>query len=345
MDGEIWQRLMLLESHDLITDKFKHLHARHLSASRSAEIRSAARQSREYFRQAMTASLAVRPLLTFYGVASLSRSLTLLLRRTSGESSLKKGHGLETCNWSSTLKSDLAISLSQIGSLRVRTCNGLLSDMIGATQNRLCMHVRSQAVDWRLDYNVPPPGIELKVSDLLERLPDLRADLQKAAMAMRFQSVGEMSYTDGDGFSASLSSAPLAAVREAYEGVGYQFVANGSNERLTANSAAFSRAIPQFYHTYVQKTFGSIPDLNLVEPFGIDHRFSQLGITYIVSYVLGMLARYFPTHWMALIEGTKGDRIWPTLNRAQQYVETAFPELVVELIDDIADHPLTPLNG
>ncbi|WP_412177390.1 hypothetical protein [Mesorhizobium sp. YC-39] len=47
-----------------------------------------------------------------------------------------------------------------------------------------------------------------------------------------------------------------------------------------------------------------------------------------------MLARYYPTHWMALMGGEKGDVLWPSINAAQHYVETAFPELVLKLIED-----------
>jgi hypothetical protein len=45
-----------------------------------------------------------------------------------------------------------------------------------------------------------------------------------------------------------------------------------------------------------------------------------------------MLTRYFPTHWVALHSGTKGDGLWPTISAAQNYVESVFPELVIELI-------------
>ena len=64
-------------------------------------------------------------------------------------------------------------------------------------------------------------------------------------------------------------------------------------------------------------------------------RFSQLAITYMLSYFLGMLTRYFPTHWIALHSGAKGDALWPTIHAAQKYVELAFPELTIELIHDI----------
>ena len=102
----------------------------------------------------------VRPLLTFYGVASLARSTLLLLKRVSGEESLTRGHGLETVGWSNTLSGDLPSALKSLGTLKVRTSAGLYSDFLKETGNRVCMHVRSSAVDWRLTYNQPPLGEE-----------------------------------------------------------------------------------------------------------------------------------------------------------------------------------------
>jgi len=47
-----------------------------------------------------------------------------------------------------------------------------------------------------------------------------------------------------------------------------------------------------------------------------------------------MLARYYPTHWMALVRGEKGDAAWPAVNTSLSYVEQAYPELVWEFISD-----------
>jgi len=70
---------------------------------------------------------------------------------------------------------------------------------------------------------------------------------------------------------------------------------------------------------------------------------SQLGFTYVLSYILGMLTRYFPTHWVAVQGGSKGDALWPTLRAAQDYVERAFPELILELIQtSLADSKKAP---
>ena len=98
----------------------------------------------------------------------------------------------------------------------------------------------------------------------------------------------------------------------------------------------FNQMTPQFMHTYVQKMFGTIPNLHIIEPFPNLQRYSQIAATYMLSYFLGMLARYYPTYWVALMQGERGDILWPTLNRAQHLVERAFPELTIELITSVA---------
>ena len=49
---------------------------------------------------------------------------------------------------------------------------------------------------------------------------------------------------------------------------------------------------------------------------------------YLVSYCLGMLSRYFPSVWMALLRNEKGDFAQPLLARAVEAMETEFPECV-----------------
>jgi YaaC-like Protein len=108
---------------------------------------------------------------------------------------------------------------------------------------------------------------------------------------------------------------------------------------LTGSADLVSEKTPQFMHAYIHKTFGTIPSLFLAAPMPSGNRYSQLCITYMVGFVLGMLARYFPTHWVSLAQGNKGDALWPTLNRAHRFVEESFPELAAEMIEDILAHP------
>jgi YaaC-like Protein len=127
MQHETWQQLLSFESRDLVSMWFKRIHGRDLNARRAKEITAAAKQAREFFRNSHAADNSVKPLLTFYGVASLARALTLILKRDGGEEGLTKGHGLETIDWSNQLSGDLSVGLAALNGLKIRTCSGLFS--------------------------------------------------------------------------------------------------------------------------------------------------------------------------------------------------------------------------
>lgn len=75
---EVKQQLLQLENRDVVKKWFKKIHHRELSTSRAKEINAAAKQSAEFFRNAENASYSVRPLLTYYGVYTLSRALAIV---------------------------------------------------------------------------------------------------------------------------------------------------------------------------------------------------------------------------------------------------------------------------
>ena len=76
---EVWQNLRALESFDNVKIWFNRIHHKDLNSRRTNEIICAARQAREYFKNAKQADYSVRSLLTFYGIASLSRATALSL--------------------------------------------------------------------------------------------------------------------------------------------------------------------------------------------------------------------------------------------------------------------------
>lgn len=335
MNNEIWQQLLSLESRDITAKWFNEIHARDINARRTKEINSAAKQAREYFRNSANSNHSVRPLLTFYGVASLSRALLLLLKRSGGEESLTGSHGLETVAWSDSMSGDVDKGLKSIGDLKIRTCRGLFADFLTYTDNRLSIHVNSSAVDWHICYDIPALGQELTVQDIVSRIPDLKRDLENISHVHNYSEVSEMNYSDANGFRAKVKSEHFSSQRNFFESNGYNLEDESRQVVITGDKNIFSSNLPLFVHTYIHKTFGTIPSLYISEPFAGKANYSQLSITYILSYFLGMLVRYYPTHWMSLSSGDKGDEWWPIINRAQQYVENAFPELVIELVNDI----------
>ena len=335
MNQEIWQQLLSLESRDITQQRFSQIYSRELNARRAREINAAAKQAREYFINASSSDYTVRPLLTFYGVASLSRALLLLLKVKGGEEGLTAGHGLETVGWGDVMSGDIASGLTRLGDLKIRTRAGLFSDFVTYTKNRVSIHVSSEKVDWRLCYGIPELGEEFLVADLFSRIPDLQKDYSNISDVIRYASVNKMTGSNDKGFLLKVKKEPFSQFRAVYEDFGYTATCKGDWCTITCDVETFKKETPLFIHTYVHKMFGSIPSLFLAEPFSGGTRYSQLCITYMVSYILGMLVRYYPTHWISLIQGEKGDSMWPTMNRAQQLVEQSYPELVAELINDI----------
>ena|SRR5688572_10044148 len=137
MRNAAWQSLFSLESRDAVCRWHRQLHGRDLSARRAKEITASAKQAREFFRNSEGSNDSVKPLLSFYGVASLSRSLSLLLRQGSGEEALTRGHGLETSRWTDVLSGDVSEGIAAAGTLTIKTSSGLFADFLRETENRI----------------------------------------------------------------------------------------------------------------------------------------------------------------------------------------------------------------
>ncbi len=335
-EQEIWQRLRALESFDNVQKWFGIVHKRNLNSRRTTEIICSAKQAREFFLNAKQSDYSVRSLLTFYGIASLSRAVTLLFKENGGEETLTKGHGLEVCDWSSVLSGDISEAIAKIGLLQVSTCKGLFNDFLTATKNTLCMHINSSGIDWTLPYTLPELGVTISLADLLSRLPDFSNDIKNiSSSTLHYAVAGDISYSPNGGFKVKVGKDACGSLLGCYERKGYTITnAECSQYILTCSSDVFCKNMPLFLHDYTNKMFGSIPQLYIIEVLENGHNYSEMGFCYLLAYFMGMLSRYYPTHWVSLISGRKGDLYWPIINRAQNYLETVFPELIVEYIEN-----------
>jgi hypothetical protein len=337
MPNAAWQSLYSLESRDAVCHWHKQIHNRDLNARRAKEITFSAKQAREFFRNSDQSNDSVRPLLSFYGVASLSRSLSLLLKKGSGEETLNRGHGLETSGWTDVLSGEISEGIGALATLKIKTSSGLFADFLRETDNRTCIHVNSSAVDWRLSYRLPQSGDEITLEELLSRIPDLQGEYSRSGRAAAYAQVQQMTYSPAIGFKAKVTAKQFESFKDSYTDAGFTVTRAGDFYEVASDAVLLGRSTPQFMHTYVNKMFGSIPTLHIVKPLANGARYSQLAVTYMTSYILGMLARYFPTHWVSLLSGEKGDALWPAINAAQRYIDSAFPEMVVEFIHDTLD--------
>lgn len=333
MNDKVWQELLVLESRDAVDRLYTKIHDRKLSASKAIAINNAAKQAREYFRNAFQSNYFVRPLLTFYGVASLSRALILLLKLKGGEETLTAGHGLTADGWRETFSGEIHQSLGALLDLKVHLCKGLFVDLLESTNNTTCVHVNSSGVDWSLNYDKPDNGFEMNFGDVLSRLPDLALELENADRTPIALFVNEMTFTSDSGLNVVTSSPIPELLKAKFEEAGYLLP---SDKVIKASEQVFSENMALFTHSHLNKQFGSIPRLAISPSIDGNGKFSEICMLYISSFYMSMLVRYFPTYWVSLVQGSKGDILWPAIYKAQQIVENSFPELVMELINHLS---------
>jgi len=332
MDSEVWSRLLSLESRDVVSEWFQRIHGLDLNARRAKEIVAASRQGREYFRNANRSEFSVKPLLTFYGVSSLARALSLLLRREGGEEGLAKGHGLQPANWPQVLSGDVSVALRRLGELRVQASHGLFLDLAHATGNQFFLSVRSMDEDDRITYSALQIGDTITLNDLFFRIPEIQPDYGLEQMEKYFAKLGDIelretfwgkvSGSQFESFSVDLTERGYN-VQKRHEGL---FHISTKIENFRANP-------PQLYKSYNKGR----TDLYILSSIN-GNLYSEICLMFVLGYYLGMLARYYPTYWMALLQGEKGDILLPAFNRAQRTVEEAFPVLVVETISYVLMH-------
>lgn len=330
MDSKIWQELLILESRDSVSNLYTKIHSRTLNAQRTIAITNAAKQAREYFRNAYNSNYTVKPLLTFYGIASLSRSLILLLKRSGGEETLSMGHGLTTEAWRDTFSGNMEQNLSSLLDLKISSSSGLFCDLITAIENTSCIHTNGSDPNWHITYLINDK-YELTFGDILKRLADIRSDLLTANHSPLNFPISAISFTISEGLKINTYSEVDNNL--ASELLKYNYTISEDSKVISATSDIFQEAHLTFTHTNLNKMFGSIPHLHFSPPLPSNKHVCEIGLLYIASFTMSMLVRYFPTIWVSITQGEKGDILWPTIYKTQQLVESSFPELVLEFIN------------
>jgi YaaC-like Protein len=338
---EPWAELSLFESRDLVERKFRERHERYLSAEKAREIVSAVAQSREFFRSAAAAADLVRPLLLYYGVLTLSRALILFLQPAHREATLKPSHGLSAVEWGQHLSS----GVQNLPTLRIRFEGGTLSELAEATHNR------ERTLIWVAPYPnrglfsqegsiTYPSGFELTAKDVLGRLPDIAplyeeifAELPSCMPAFVFH-LSASTHTDVDVFPLNGRLITEGDLRQT-------FGLNDVTEFRQATQHNFKR--PELHwswripHTTEQELKAALPhvamdskgDTYCVRQLPNGVRMSTLSLLFAAAFIAGMLARYYPTHWLSLLGRQKGDISLPLLRETLKTVESRYPELVL----------------
>ncbi|MDJ0919720.1 MAG: YaaC family protein [Henriciella sp.] len=346
MDKSTWDPLLKFESRDYLARHYQRLHSRSLSASKAHQIGACFTQAREYFTSTFSASAVVKPLLLYYGVASLCRAATLLKDARKTESSLTPAHGLTTCEWTSILSEGNTAILE----LKVRASKGLFKEFvnaIGNSQSFTWLNESNSTGHFRKDFgeiSFISDNSELTLGDLLSREHDLHSEYNIAI--------------DGEGnVDLGLIVAGGSSLKI------YFAISDRNNDPKKIEEMLRQYKFPEIVKYSVQPhpKFGQIPQLKtmcaeipgkgeelkfyaplayaqdrdfgwIVRPLPNGDNLIDIHRMAIEAYILGMFSRYYPARWVSLLTGETGDIARTVVINAVARIETQFPRQLSEHI-------------
>lgn len=323
-----WNTLREFETRDLTSRNFAARHGGNLSASKAHEITSNFIQAREYFRNASAADITVRPLLQYYGVLALSRALVLFLVPGMRECSMKPSHGLKPEDWQQTLSSGLA----GIADLRISMTEGTFHDLLVATDNNFYFRANSSAVNWQCGAGIPALESEFTFKDVASRIADISD--QYAAWIGASNPFSEMQSFKIDANENQYEFTLPASVTDT--SLNTIFPADKCpNRTINRDSTKVVVRYDQpFTPFFAQNSHGAfdIGDVVLYGPLNPDNYFTPLAACFMSSYILGMLARYFPSIWISLGRSVKGDAVYPLVTQMMDWIQETFPVMALDIL-------------
>lgn len=330
MNSTVWNALLNYESRELVAREFADRHPG-WKGSRSKEVAyevcATLRQARSYFNSATDADAAIKPLLLYYGALGLARGLILFTGHKMREANLDQKHGLTAKGWASELATEgkgiegLTINLDASGTFR---------ELVAAVSNQTLVSFNSSAVQWSCVHKpLGEEAMNIHFGDLIRRMPAVagftRRWLQLPPCFVAVHSIISSeplilkticSEADRDCLPAIFGAIPWTIIDK-----DVTFV----DVKLTPG------AVAPYIWSDREGPLG-IGNAYLIEDF-YNVQFCQIAAVFVAAYTLGMLARYYPSHWTALIRNERHDAALPTIQTLIGYVEKKFPEMVLDFLE------------
>jgi hypothetical protein len=280
----------------------------------------------------------------------MSRGLVLFLRSEIRETTLNPSHGVGAIEW----KDQLSKGLRELPNLTIRLQNGSFTELQQATCNAELFSIYDRGGLKRTTRIGPigemiKPGTLLTVRDVISRIPDLRYLYEQT-----FENLSECYKSDiqltGD---VNNKSVRVSIIQRMNSGL-------LSFDQLTTNLRLPDELVPNnsvdedkgeqvirysFDLTYQseEELFKQLPAIQndrngsmfLVSPLPDGTRLSSTASLYIIAYAMSMLARYYPSTWLSIINRTRGDFAYPIMKAALSLVQGKFPELILQRLQHI----------
>ena len=276
---------------------------------------------------AMDATNDVHPLLTYYGVLSMCRGLILFLSHTLRENGLSHAHGLTVKGWGEELAKDtgdvakLAITLN---------ADGTLAELIEATKRASLLRNNSSKPNFTSICDPLPANGEVTLIDLLSRIPEARSQLMRWRVERNAVAIWPQGkHADG---------AVHIRVDPPYTSEDVTAVLGDSVTPVSEQGGVLTYAVQTDLALYYTDCAGppwDIGTLVALRPMPGGLELSKLAMAFVASYALGMLARYYPSHWVSMLQNIKHDRALPTLLAVLEHIERDVPRMVAEFLEHV----------
>jgi hypothetical protein len=350
-----WSLLGLFESTDYARRaiaahaKRRGVHDYEPNAREGRDIVACVKQGHGYFDAAEDASLLVSPLLLFYGVASLAKAVIIarLPRKTLHQ--MARAHGLGATGLDLSGSETRELTSKLMGFTAAIEQRGTFMEYAEALNIPVSFRVFDQSVKKAATLVMPTvnfadlPGKGLSLGDLLSRQPALRSVYHHAIgnKPLNFLGIASHSYMkDVSSYDLHFSNDPESKDLEG--DVTALFAFNGKphsphpgglpcdqlgHSCLCIPSADPVPMFPLSSNLGVGYTSANVAGYFIAPfSFGVVGEALQL---YALSYLLGMLVRYFPNSWMQLVSGGAGDSAMPLLRSATDLIRSRFPVLAL----------------
>ena len=296
-----------------------------IGSSKVNAIRSAFAQGRMYFESAANSPIGVAPVLLYYGVISLASGLAMFTSPYLDENNWPKNHGLKRVGWkehTSNKKNDLLM-------LGVKSTEGTFSEVV-----KTVVHVHIEAAYTR------KIG-EIEAFPYCHRLGQVKF-VNDGTIVTFDDLVSRSRYTGGHYGRSTKRQKRLHRGTVRLEGeemvIGYSIGDEGVLKCLNKlseqfglekrpNGVVFPRRDYKLNEPDLLPVFHQEEsiDMSIIENFTNGDRLSEFIKLYLMAYILGMLARYCPSHWMDVVRDNSTGADHHLLLHATRAVQENFP--------------------
>ena len=274
---------------------------------------------------ARNADRIVKPLLVYYGVLSLSRALILFLTPGLNENNLSQSHGLSVVSWGEELNRQDG----DIASLTVRiNAKGSFRELMEATGYMALLRCNLSVPNFVFTFDRPADGAEFTLGDMLARFPEIVETYTRWKPNLHMVKLSGWEALPDNGRKVQISTPYTVDDVKRIFGKDFEVL-------QVSGTTSYLRFEPNEKLPNVTDVSGSwsIGDLVVLSKLPAGIELSKISSYFCISYMLGMMVRYYPSHWISINHNIRFGEALPSLAAALEQIEEDFVRLVVEFLE------------